>query len=175
MATFNSIKDLEKWINSQQGQSSIMNETDIKRILREAGKELEKYLKDELNSYLDSYEPSVYDRTGNTLKSFRVSDPKKISINEWSIEIYFDDGLANHPSVFGGDQPDGYTPWLLHTGWRTKLDSTLDKENFTRFKGTNYITKAVERFNRSNKHGLKVQVYYNNQDVTDENWNYGRS
>lgn len=173
MPTFNSIKDLEKYINSGKGQATALNETDIKRKLRESATELEKYLKDELNDYFNNYEPHVYERTGRTLKSFRVSDPKKITINEWSIEIYFDDGLANHPSVFGEGQPDGYTPWLLHSGWRTKLDSTLDKENFTRFKGTNYITNAVEKFNRSNKHGIVVQVYYNELDVTGKTYNYG--
>lgn len=174
MPTFNNIKDLEKYINSSKGQSSALNEIDMRRILRESARELEKYLKDELNSYFNSYDPVQYDRTDCTLKSFRVSDPKKITINEWSIEIYFDDGLANHPSVFGGDQQDGYTPWLLHSGWKTKLDPVLDKENFTRFRGTNYITDAVEKFNRNNKHGLIVQVYYNDLDVTDKTYNYGK-
>jgi hypothetical protein len=173
MATFNNIKDLERYLNSSKGQSTAMNETEIKKILRDAARELEGYLKDELNAYFNSYDPVVYKRTGNTLKSFRVSQPKKITANEWSIEIYFDDGLANHPSYIGDDQPDGYTPWLLNTGWRTKLDPILDKENFTRFKGTNYVTKAVERFNKSNKHGLHVEVYHNGQDVTDKTYNYG--
>jgi hypothetical protein len=174
MATFNNIRDLERYINSSKGQSTALNETEMKRILRESAQELEKLLKDELNAYFNSYDPVVYERTGRTLQSFRVSDPKKISINNWSIEIYFDDGLANHPSVFGGDQPDGYTPWLLNTGWRNKLDSTLDIENFTRFKGTNYVTNAVEKFNRSNKHGLVVQVYHGGKDVTGETYSYGR-
>lgn len=171
MATFNNLNDLKKWIDSKQGQGTVLNENKIRDILTDAGRELEKLLKDELNVYFSSYTPSVYTRTGDTLNSIIVGKPKKISINEWSLEITFDPSLANHPSVFG--QEDGYTPWLLHSGWKTKLDSTLDIENFTRFKGTNYITKAVDKFNVSNRHGLKVSVFRGNEDVTGKNYSYG--
>jgi hypothetical protein len=175
MVSVNNLNDLNKWVKSQQGQNSVLDEKYLRKILTEAGKELEKYLIDELNSYFASYEPTHPEyRRGLTVKSIRVGEPKKTTINEWSLEIFFDPSIANHPSVFGGNQPDGYTPWLLNAGWRTKLDSTLNKENFTRFKGTNYITKAVNRFNQNNKHDLKVQVFHGSQDVTGKYWTYGQ-
>lgn len=173
MPLFNNLDDLGKHINGK-GQSSILDDSSVKKILIEAGRTLERYLKEELNSYFNSYEPVEYQRTGYTMESFRVSEPRKVNETEWSIEIYFFDGLANHPSYIGDNQPDGYTPWLLHSGWRTKLDSSLNIENFTRFKGTNYITKAVDRFNKSNKYGMKVQVYKGGQDVTGRNYSYGK-
>jgi hypothetical protein len=91
-----------------------------------------------------------------------------------SLEITFDEALANHKSYISADQPDGYTPWLLEVGWKTKLDSTLNRDHFTRFKGTNFITHAIEKFNKSNKHGLIVEAYHNGQNITDKNWNYGK-
>jgi hypothetical protein len=172
LATFSNINELKKWIQTTHGQKASLDETHIKQVLTEAGQELQKLMIEELDAYFQSYTPTVYERTGNTVNSIRVGQPKKISINEWSLEINFDDALTNHPSVFG--QEDGYTPWLLNTGWKTKLDATLDNEHFTRFKGTNFVTKAVNRFNDNNKHGLKVEVLHNGQDVTGRVYSYGR-
>ncbi|QJI52493.1 hypothetical protein [Psychrobacillus phage Perkons] len=169
---FNSINDLKKYIDSQEGQSAILDEKQMVAILKEAGKQLESYMKYELGVFFSSYTPSVYDRTGDTMKSIKVGNPRKVNINEWTLDITFDKGLANHPSVMGQD--DGYTPYLLHAGWKTKLDNVYGIENFTRHKGSNYITKAVKRFNTNNKYGLKVQVFYNEKDITNETYNYGR-
>jgi hypothetical protein len=173
LATFNSIADLEKWVKTSNGQNSVLNESQIRQSLTQAGQQLQKLIIAELNAYFQSYDPVVYDRTGNTVDSIRVGKPRKISINEWALDITFDESLANHRSYIGNDQPDGYTPWLLQAGWRTRLDSTVDIENFTRFKGTNYLTKAVNKFNQTNQLGLKVQVFHGNQDVTGKYFRYG--
>jgi hypothetical protein len=172
MTTFNSINDLKKWLATQHGQNATLDETHIRKVLTEAGKELEKLMIDELNDYFQSYDP-VYPeyRRGQTVASIQIGKPKKITVNEWSLEIIFDSSIANHPSVFG--QEEGYTPWLLNSGWRTKLDATLDKDHFTRFKGTNFVTHAVEKFNKNNKHGLKVEVLHNGVDVTGKLYSYG--
>lgn len=161
--TFKSIKELEKWIATNHGQEAVMNEAKIRKILKAAGKQLEGYLKDELNKYLDSYTPKQYERTGNTVRSIRVGDPKKISINEWSLEIYFDDKLANHDSVMGSDQPKGYTPWLLEVGWDIRDKVNYEAEMFTHHKGTKYISNAISKFNANNPHGLKVSVIRNGE------------
>lgn len=174
MPDFDSIKEWKKYIDKQRGMSGILDEKQIIKILTEAGQELERYLKQELNAYFSSYDPVVYKRTGDTVKSIMVGVPRKVGVDEWSLEITFNESLANHPSYIADDQPDGYVPWLLHSGWRNKLDSTLDIENFTRFKGTNYITKAVDKFNASNKHGLRVQVYHGSNDVTGRTYSYGK-
>jgi hypothetical protein len=174
MPIFNSITELQNWINSPHGQNSVLDESKIKQLLREAGEKLERYMKEELQVWFDSYEPVEYARTGYTMESFRVGEPKKININQWELQITFFEGLANHPSYIGGSQPDGYTPWLMNSGWQTKLDSKLSIKNFTRFEGTNYITRAVERFNAENEYGFKVEVMYNGEDVTGRIYHYGK-
>lgn len=169
---FSNLDEMAKWIQTQHGQNSILDENHIVQVLTEAGLELEGLLKEELENYFQSYEPTVYKRTGNTLASIQVGKPRKLTINEWELEIDFDEGLANHPSVFG--QEDGYTPWLLNSGWKTKLDSSLDINHFTRFVGTNFITKAVNTFNQNNKYGLIVEVFHNGEDVTGRIYSYGK-
>jgi hypothetical protein len=161
--TFNSIKDLEKWIKTNHGQKSTLDENQIRKVLSEAGQELQRLMIVELDAYYQSYEPTVYKRTGNTVDSIRVGNPKKISINEWSLAITFDEGLANHPSYISADQPDGYTPWLLEVGWNIEDKVQPSRPMFTKHSGTHYITKAVNKFNQSNKHGLKVSVEHNGQ------------
>jgi hypothetical protein len=161
MPNFNSIKDLERWINSQHGQNSTLDEKHIRQVLKEAGNELQKLMIEELKIYFHSYEPTVYERTGATIDSIVIGSPKKISINEWSLEITFDEGKAFHRSYISGDQPDGYTPWLLEVGWNIEDKVQPSRPMFTNHPGTHYIAKAVNRFNSSNEHGLKVTVEHN--------------
>ncbi|MEH7116044.1 hypothetical protein V7128_01295 [Neobacillus vireti] len=159
--TFNNIKELERWINSKHGQNSTLDEARIRELLIDAGKELRKFMIEELNAYFLSYEPTVYKRTGDTVDSIIVGSPKKLNINEWYLEITFDEGKAFHKSYIGSDQPDGYTPWLLEVGWNIEDKVQPSRPMFTDHPGTHYITKAVNRFNGSNKHGLKVTVEHN--------------
>jgi hypothetical protein len=161
LATFNSIKDIEKWIKTTHGQNSALDESRIRHELTIAGEILQKYMIEELDAYYQSYSPTVYQRTGNTVNSIRVGKPNKISINEWSLEITFDESLANHPSVFG--QEDGYTPWLLEVGWNIEDKVQPSRPMFTKHAGTHYITKAVNRFNENNPYGLKVTVEHNGE------------
>jgi hypothetical protein len=161
MPTFNSISDLHNWFNSSHGQNSVIVESQIKQVLSDAGRELEHLMIEELNNYFDSYEPKVYKRTGNTIASIRVGEPRKISINQWSLDITFDESLANHPSVFGQEQ--GYTPWLLEVGWNIENKVVYSRPMFTKHPGTHYIQKAVERFNANNPHGLFVTVEHNGE------------
>jgi hypothetical protein len=160
---FNNINDLKRWINSQHGQNSALDESHIRGILTDAGKELRKLMIEELNAYYLSYEPTVYKRTGNTVDSIVVGSPKKININEWSLEITFDESKAFHRSYIGDDQPDGYTPWLLEVGWNIEDKVQPSRPMFTKHPGTHYITKAVNRFNANNKHGLIVIVEHNGE------------
>lgn len=166
---FNNLKELDDYIRTKSGQMLMLNnsngigEQQIVKILTEAGQELEKLMIAELNSYFDSYSPTVYSRTGNTVKSIRVGKPRKVSVNEWSLAITFDEGLANHRSYIGADQPDGYVPWLLEVGWNIEDKVQPSRPMFTNHHGTHYITNAVEKFNASNTHGLKVTVEHNGQ------------
>jgi hypothetical protein len=159
MATFKSIKELEKYIASQQGSNSVLSDNNIRKILTQEARRLERYMKEELQSYFNSYEPTVYKRTGDTVRSIEVKEPRKLGLNSWGIEIGFDEDLANHDSYIGDNQPQGYTPWLLEVGWDIRDKIPYDAPMFTHHDGTQYISKAVERFNRSNPHGMVITVY----------------
>jgi hypothetical protein len=173
MATFNSISDLQNWINTQHGQNSVLDENHIRTVLTEAGHKLEEYLKEGLENYFTSYTPtSGYVRTGNTIGSIHVGEPQKLNINQWQLSITFDESLGNHPSLFGGES--GFTPWLLNSGWQWKNQPEPPKEHFSRFVGTNFITEAVNKFNAENVYGLKVEVLHNGVDVTGRIYSYGK-
>ncbi|MCM3394846.1 hypothetical protein M3651_20910 [Cytobacillus oceanisediminis] len=139
-----------------------MNETKIKRILSSAARQLEKYMKNELDKYFNSYTPQEYRRTGKTVESIKVGEPRKHSINEWAIEIYFDEELVNHDSVMG-DQPKGYTPWLLEVGWDIRDKVDFDAPMFTHHPGTEFVKKAVRKFNATNPHRLKISVSHSGE------------
>jgi hypothetical protein len=170
---FNSISELKSYVDSQKGQEHILTLENVKQVLEHEARRLEQYLKDELNSYFSSYQPKVYDRLGNTLNSFRISEPKYVAGLDWSVEIYFDESLAFHDSYISKDQPKGNTLWLLHSGWKTRLDAKKSIPRFTRFEGTNYINHAIETFNRVNPYGLKVKVLKDGKEVNGY-YSYGR-
>lgn len=171
---FNSIKELEQYVDSQKGQQHILTLENVQRILAHEASRLEQYLKDELKAYFNSYRPKVYDRLGNTLASPRIGNPRLRHGLEWEIDIYFDQSLSFHDSYISSDQPKGNTLWLLHTGWKTKMDATKPIPRFTRFEGTNYINHAVETFNRTNPYGLKVKVLLDGKEVPGY-YSYGKS
>jgi hypothetical protein len=173
MPTFNSVSEMVNWVNTNQGQNHIFDEAKTKRMLIDAGHKLQKLLIEELDNYFASYMPvSGYKRTGNTIGSIHVGEPMLLTTNQWELSINFDEGLGNHPSLFGGEE--GFTPWLLNSGWEWKNQPTTPKEHFTRFVGTNYINKAVERFNSENEYGLKIEVLHNGEDVTGRIYSYGK-
>jgi hypothetical protein len=161
MAIFNNVTELKNWINTQHGQNSVLDDNHIRKILSDAGKELEKLMIEELDIYFASYQPKVYQRTGRTVESIRVGEPIKININQWQLNITFDESLANHPSVMG--QEDGYVPWLLEVGWTIEDKVHPSRPMFTNHPGTHYIQKAVERFNANNPYGLIVTVEHNGE------------
>ncbi|MGD6896093.1 hypothetical protein [Bacillus infantis] len=163
MPFFRSVKEIEKYIATKHGQDAVMNETKIKRILTSAAKQLERYMKEELDNYFNSYEPSVYERTSSTISSIKVGNPRKVTTNIWAIEITFDEELANHDSVMGSDQPKGYTPWLLEVGWDIRDKVDFEAPMFTHHPGTEFVKKAVKKFNANNPHKLKISVSHNGQ------------
>jgi len=135
---------------------------DMAEIIKSEMKRLEEYMKEELQAYFDSYEPTVYKRTGDTMRSITLNEPY-VDGDKISAEITFDESLANHPSVMSGDQPMGYTPWLLESGWSITSRIQPRIAMFTDHAGTQYVSKAVERFNATSKYGIKVSVYHNGE------------
>lgn len=158
MPTFNNLKDLEKWLASEKGQTLVMNDNTIKRELIKEAKRLQGYLREELQSYFNSYDAAetYHRRTGDTIRSVKVGAPKKTELGFWSIEVYWDDNLAYHNSVLGGEK--GHTGFLLNYGWDIRDKMPYEIPNFTHFEGVYYIEKAIERWNKENKLGMKITI-----------------
>lgn len=177
MADFNSLNDLAKYINSPKGQNTLTNGNQVRTILMKAGRELEGYLKDELNKYFASTANTVsgqYERTGDTLKAIKVGTPINLGNGTWKLVIDFDESISSQPSRVSSSEPDGFTSSLLNTGWLSKPASGKVIPGFTNFKGTNYIDKAVQRFNKNNKYGLTVSVTHNDRDITNKTFMFGK-
>jgi hypothetical protein len=152
--------ELAKHVQKNFGAVMLNGSDQLMQLMRSELKKLEGYLKEEIEAYKASYQPKVYVRTGNWENSIRLNEPY-IEGNTIVAKIDFDEDLANHPSVIGSDQPDGFVPWLLETGWDINDKVQPRRPMFTDHPGTHYIKKAVDRFNAENRFWLKVNVYYN--------------
>ena len=160
MPKFNNFSALSHYLMSTNNGRVKMNQI-IAQLLREEVRRLEAYIKENINDYLNSYQPDVYDRTGNLLRSIRVGNPKATP-DGVIVEIYFDRMLALHPSVMGPNQPPGYVPWLIEVGWDIRDKVPFDRYNFTHFEGIHYVLNAIKRFEATNKYGIKVAAYIGN-------------
>jgi hypothetical protein len=155
---FTSLKDLEKYLNSNKGQSQLLNQLNIKGALNSEMEKLHKYLLEEMDSHYSSFKPMYYERTGAWIESITISPVKQVG-NTFSATITFDDNFAYHPSVTPKGE-DGYVPWLMEVGWKDKSHRT---PHFDGFSGTNYIKNAVDRWNKTNKFGFTISVYHGNE------------
>ena len=171
MVKFTSLSQISKFANTPQGQAELlkMKSAEIEKLLINASHELEGYLKEGLQAYFDSYTPTEYERTGQTMRDIKVGMPTQTSHGVWNVSIGMD---SPHQSLFGGE--DGNTLSLINTGfeWGKQPDTTI--EHFSRFEGTNYIQEAVEKFNKNNRYGMSVKVLFNGNDVTGFSYNYGK-
>lgn len=163
---FRNLKELEKFVGSQEGTSELFDDREIKKLLTKEARRLEQLVRQELQKYMESYDPVEYTRTGYTAQSIKVGIPKKTGMNEWTIAITFRENLANHPSYVGQDQPDGYTPILLELGWVSRgLEKQIGQvDRFTRFEGSNFISKAVQKYNKKNPHGFMVKMFVDGKE-----------
>lgn len=156
---FDNINSLFNYFNNTvEGQSQLFGDQSIIKTIEKEALRLEKYIKDAIQEYYNSYQPKVYKRTFAWMNSVRVGKPY-IENGYVYIEIYFDKEYALHPSIMKGNYPDGYVPWLMEVGWNIRDKVKIDKYRFTHFEGTHYIRKSIEKWEQENKYGLQVAVY----------------
>lgn len=149
------LKDLEKVLSKAQPKNiKLSNGQNLYQLLEEEGKRLYKLVKKYIDKYYSSYHPNVYERTYRFKQSLRIS-PVKLENNSLAVEVYFDDAYAYHPSVLGGK--DGYVPLLINDGWRWK-DISKAPYRFSHYEGFNFVERAIEEYNKTNPHGLKIKV-----------------
>lgn len=141
-----------------------MGEEEAIALLIKEGKRLERIARSIWSEYIESFEPKQYVRTGNSEKAIRLGRVKKISDDEFGIELTFDDDLAYHPSVVmnkSRTNREGHSFMLISEGWHaSKLEDKIGRrvERFTYFEGINYIGRVKEAFNSKAPNGILLVV-----------------
>lgn len=164
MSQLGSLEEAVNFLGDTQEGQSILNDQ-IAKILKQEAERLERYIKEEINNYYRSYFPLIYPRTENWLRSLRIGQPKiNDNDNTISMEIYFYEDLAYHPSIIDPDKhPMGYVPWLMEVGWHWRESIQPRRYRFSDFEGTHYIANAVKRFNEENPYKLQVMVFHGDE------------
>lgn len=171
MPTFSNLKDLEKYVNNQNNSSklNILTSGQLMKVLEREGERLKGYLEEEVQNYYNSYSPTVYTRTYNFLNSVRIT-PVFQEGNNLTVKIYFDEGMATHDSIFGGE--DGYVPTLLEYGWQVKSDKVPNYYHLKYYEGFHFVDKAIEKYNRGNPNGFKIVKHaeHNGKVIEHRQW-----
>lgn len=110
--------------------------------------------------YLSSYKPEAYIRTRKSQRSIKLGRVKKLSNNEYGIEVTFDNKLAYHDSVIGKDQPQGHAIMLISTGWKVKNGWHKNIENFGYRDGFNYLGKVQEEYDKVKDTRISLDIQW---------------
>lgn len=129
-----------------QAQMNKKAEAQARKILKREGDKLENITKATVNSYYNSYRPSVYVRTYGFKNSVVKTGIKRVG-NSLEMSVGFDGG-ALHNSMFAGNA-QGYVPILLSNGWHSvKLERRVGPiHRFTFYGGFNIIGKIQSSYN----------------------------
>lgn len=156
-----SIADQLKNMSSHQiAQLKTSSGKTLEQILRGEADRLKDMIQRYISEYYDSYQPSWYHRTGNFSRSFNVDDVVEIDVvnNEMRIYLLFNNDLAYHPSIFGGNP--GYVPLLLNYGFQWEND-TIHREHLSYYGGFHFVEKGISDFKQDNPYHLKIKVINN--------------
>lgn len=156
MPTFKNFQELEKYINNQGNSSKInaMTNNQLAKVLQREGERLKTLIEEEIATYYTSYDPVQYERTYSFLNSVRITPVFQEGFN-LSVKIYFDEDLATHDSIFGGES--GYVPILINEGW--KWHNKTGPYRLASYEGFNFIEKAIDNYNFQNPYGFKIVVH----------------
>lgn len=162
MASFRTLGELSRFltgspISDRSNQVDQKTYKNVMIILEKAGKQLFTMVQDNIDAYYADpmFTPVKYQRTGDWANSLRISDPV-IEGDIAYITVYFDEALANHPSLWGG--ADGFVPWLMNVGWSINWSHSYRIPRLSDMEGTHYLSDAVEAFNNSNQYGLVCEI-----------------
>lgn len=127
--------------------------------------------------YENSYQPSVYIRTGATKAGFSLSEPRIVEKNgETAIEVdlILDDGNMWHDSLWGGRS--GHSFMLISEGWDAPAlrayRGGMDTYRLTTFNGVGIIDTLITSFNTSD---LEFKFYYEGQEYGGSRDKFSRS
>lgn len=153
-------------------QSNIYFESDAEaiRVLKAEGKKLEECCKKVWRQYLASYTPKAYashkqgysagQRTMASLDSIKLGTVKKVSNDEYGIEVTFKNELAYHESVIGKSEPKGHAIMLISFGWRVKRGKHRNIKHFGYRQGYDYLGKVQKMYDGMKDPRISLEIQW---------------
>lgn len=138
------------------------SEEDAIKALKREARVLKRIARQVWEEYQDSYKPVHYVRTGDTLKSIQIGKVKQLGMNEYGIEITYENDLVYHDSIFGGKQ--GHTIMLIggwkqtKMGWQVKTGWHKNVKRLGYWEGFDYIGTVQERYNDQKNKAISLEV-----------------
>lgn len=129
----------------------------IEQNLKSEAKRLLDCIQKRIDEYYSSYKPKYYDRTFDFLNSmFIAEDILNIIVkdNTMAVSIKFDESLAYHTSLFGGNKV--YIPLLINDGWCWDGWENREEDHFHKYNGFHFLEKGIADFNKNNTFKLKI-------------------
>ncbi|SDX95823.1 hypothetical protein [Thermoactinomyces sp. DSM 45892] len=137
-----------------------IGEEEIKKLLLQEGKQLERIAKHTWQKYLDSYHPIEYIRTGASMKAIKLGRIERLSSLEYGIRLEFVDDLSYHDSVIrGGDQ--GHAIMLISDGWKATQGRQAKVYRFGYYEGFQYIEQVLKAYEQSKPDLVQIQFHWN--------------
>ena len=168
MNSFKSLQALKKHI-----EKTAMTLPSVKKVvsatLASEGRRFKEILQKWVDAYYDSYKPVTgvggrdsykyehgndWERTGALLNSITITT-MKLSGNKLSLDIYFDENVATHNSIFGGEP--AYVPVLIDEGWEWQNNPHI--KHLSEYEGFHFVDKAIAEYNKNNPYGISIEKY----------------
>lgn len=146
-------------LNHFNKQIQSIGDAQMKILVEEEGKKLERIAIRIWRQYLNSYSPSLYAvhltggegvRTGNSERAIKLGKPFRNLDGSFGIELTWVNELVYHNSVMPS-QPKGHAVMLISDGWKVKRGNHRNIYRFGYYEGFDYISK-VERAYEAEKH-----------------------
>lgn len=167
---------IEKQLKSLiKPKTKLSNGKTIAEYLKEAVDCLYQCLQDEIDFYYDSYEPTMYERTYALRKSFRAEDIVDIRVKGKSFYL----SVVSTPDAWQWNLPavvdpvtyrtyklkrhKTFAPAMVARGWDSVGLASLVGNIYylTWFEGYDFISEAIDEFNKKNKWGVNVYIEKN--------------
>ena len=155
--------NLNKLLNKLDQKNIKYPKTDLtyEQILKKELHRFKDILQRHIDDYYSSYTPIVYDRNnhgGNLRQSLTVDDICELSLKNKMItcRILINEN-AIHNSILDNSKANAF--WLINDGWEVKQNVWFkDIYRFGHYEGAHYVENAIEEFEKTNQHGIKIDI-----------------
>ncbi|UUV46971.1 neck protein [Bacillus phage vB_BanS-Thrax5] len=142
------------------------------RVLTAEGKKLERIAKQVWRSYLGSYSPKQYVRTGRSLQAIKLKGIKVLGKGLYSIELTWENSLAYHDSYiykqgYTSKNVKGHSIMLIGTRWHSaKLERVYRKPIYRHTYwswnggGGSYLNAVVQQYKAVKDRRINLEVQW---------------